>query len=276
MTDSVLSTSDLTGKRVIGGKKNKRLGKVHFFVFHPTEKRCLGFTVRRPDAALMFKRKDLFVTLGGYTVEDGEVVLSNEPSASGAQACKALGVDYDSCIIWEGMPVTTVSGDMLGYVGAVSFDAQTGKVKSITCEKGAASEALLGKLVIPSKLVGGFRLGQGVALARMGSYDGAEDDENTVRGSIVVADEAAEIGTEGGIAAAAGKATAKATDKAKKGAAKAKAQAGKATEHVKPVAKKAGEAAERGVFAAGKQLGRASGMFAAFKEEFDKASRDDD
>ena len=53
-----------------------------------------------------------------------------------------------------------------------------------------------------------------------------------------------------------------------------------AAEQVKPkaqeVAKKAGEVADAGLFAAGKQLGRASGMFSAFKEEFDKAIKEED
>ena len=41
-------------------------------------------------------------------------------------------------------------------------------------------------------------------------------------------------------------------------------------------AKKTGKAVEAGSFAVGKQLGKASGMFAAFKEEYDKAAHGGD
>ena len=280
MSEKLIATTELSGKHVVGGRARKRIGKVHFFVFHPTEKRCMGFTVKRPDAALMFKRKDLFVALSGYTVEDGKVVVSDAPDASDKGAIKALGVSYDACVIWEGMPVCTVSGDTLGYVRAVTFSAESGKVRSVEVERSMASDALLGKLVIPSKLIGGFRLGQGAALAALGDYDGSSETELSMRGAIVVADEAAHVETQGGAAAAAGKVTAVAVDKAKKGATKAKKSVDKVAEQAKPhaskVAKKTGEVAERATFAAGRQLGRASGMFAAFKEEFDKASKDDD
>ena len=98
--------------------------------------------------------------------------------------------------------------------------------------------------------------------------------------SILVADEALDASASGGVAAAAGKATAVVTHKAKSGAAKAKAAAAEKTAKAKPAvrtaARKTGEAVEAGSFAVGRQIGRASGMFAAFKEEFDKASKGED
>ena len=93
----------------------------------------------------------------------------------------------------------------------------------------------------------------------------------------MVSDNATDLPVQGGVAAAAGKATAVVADKAKKGATKARQAAEQRIEEVKPGAQKvasaAGDAIESGSFAVGKQLGKASGMFAAFKEEFDKASR---
>ena len=95
-----------------------------------------------------------------------------------------------------------------------------------------------------------------------------------------MSDEVLDLPVEGGAAAAAGKATAVVADKAKRGAAKAKAAASEQAERAKPtvakVAKRTGEAVDAGTFAVGRQLGRASGMFAAFKEEFDKASKGED
>ena len=48
------------------GKPSKRVGKVRHFVFHPKARRVVGFTVKRPDIALMAHRSDLFVALDGF------------------------------------------------------------------------------------------------------------------------------------------------------------------------------------------------------------------
>ena len=280
MSANTITTKQLFGMRVVTGPKRKRVGKVRRFVFHPSERRCIGFTVKRPDAALMFHRKDLFVALGGYTVEDGEIVIKDAPDATDRGAIKALGVNWDACVIWVGMPVMTLSGDLLGYIDAVTFDSQTGSVKEITTENGAANDVLLGKRRIPGKLVKGFKRGVGIALAPMGEYNGEDPDEATETGAIMVADEAANLDVQGGAAAAAGKATAVVVDKTKKGAAKTRRVAAKQAERAKPTVqratKKATEAVDAGAYAAGKQLGKATGMFAAFKEEYDKAVHSDD
>lgn len=252
---NLVTTKELSGLRVVGGPKRKRIGKVRRFVFHPSERRCIGFLVKRPDAALMFHRKDLFVALGGFDIEDGEVVVHDDSEATERGAIKALGVNWEKCVIWIGMPVVTESGDNLGYVDVVTFDRTTGAVEKLTTENGATNKAILGTRVIPGKLVRGFKHGP------------ANDPEHP--GVILVADEVLEIAAEGGAAAAAGKATAVVTNKAKQGAAAAKPVAQKA-------AKATGEAVDAGSFALGKQLGKASGMFSAFKEEYNKAAHGDD
>ena len=281
MADNLVTTKQLAGKRVVGGKKGKRIGKVRWFVFHPSEKRCIGLLVKRPDAALMFHRKDLFVALDGFHIDDeGDVVVHDDSDATERGAIKALGVNWEKCVIWVGMPVMTVGGEMLGFVDTVTFDRATGAVHSLTTENGAANDAILGKITIPGSYVKGFKRGQGVALVQAGEYQGETVDEQAERGAIIVSDEALDVSSRGGVAAAAGKATAVATAKAKKGATKARKVVTKRVDEAKPgaqkLAKAAGEAVESGSFAVGKQLGKASGMFAAFKEEFDKASRGED
>ena len=272
------TTKKLSGMRVVDAGKGKRIGKVRSFVFHPREKRCIGFLVKRPDAALMFHRKDLFVSLSGYHVEDGQIVVHDSPAATDKGAIKSLGVDWDACVIWVGMPVMTQSGSRLGYISSVSFDAETGIVESIATEEGVTSDIILGKREIPARFIKGFRKGRGAALIQTGQADGDSDAEEC--GSVLVADEALEASANGGVAAAAGKATAVVTHKAKSGAARAKAAATERAEKAKPAvrtaARKTGEAVEAGSFAVGRQIGRASGMFAAFKEEFDKASKGED
>lgn len=279
MTRETITTKQLAGLKVIDAKKGKRIGKVRRFVFHPSERRCIGLLVKRPDAALMFHRKDLFVALDGFEVVEGQVVVSDDDRATDRGAVRALGVNWDECVIWVGMPVLTESGEFLGYIDVVEFDRETGQVASLTTENGAANDAILGKRSIPGKLVRGFRRGAGMVLVQAGEYQGEDPEDEAdeaMRGAILVSDEALNLAIDGGVAAAAGKATAVVADKAKKGATEAKKRADEAKPVAHKVAKKTGEAVNAGAFAAGKQLGRATGMFAAFKEEYKKAARGDD
>lgn len=277
MAQRTMTTKQLAGLRALGGKKGRSLGKVRRFVFHPTERRVIGVLVKRPDAALMFHRKDLFVALDGFDLGDGCIIVHDDAAATDKGALKALGVDWDRCVLWVGMPLMTQSGDFLGYADTVTFDGDTGAVLSVATENGAASDVILGKREIPAALIKGFRLGQGMAVAADGE-DASE--EEAALGAILVSDEAAVIDADGGVASAAGKATAVVADKAKKGAAKAKIAAREQAQKAKPVvdeaARKTGEAVEEGAYALGRQLGRATGMFSAFKEEYRKAVKDDD
>ena len=95
MASNLMTNDELRGLRVLGGKKGtSSIGKVRRMVFHPRERRVVGFIVKRPDLALMFHRKDLFVQLQGFDMVDGRVVLRQSPDATDKGACKALGIDY--------------------------------------------------------------------------------------------------------------------------------------------------------------------------------------
>lgn len=263
MANKLITTDELTGVRVVGGKKGtNRIGKVRRFVFHPKEKRVVGFVVKRPDLLWMFRRKDLFVAVNGYEIEDGRIVVSNDPAATNRAACKELGVDWDACVLWVGLPVMTEDGDTLGVVGSVAFDRRTGAIASVTTDSGATANALLGKREIPANLVKGFKRGMGAALAQTGEE--GEESEEVVLGAILVADEARDIAVEGGLAEKAGEATAVVVDKAHTAVDKAKPVAS-------AVAKKTGEVVNKGAYATGKQIAATKGMFSGFKEEYDKA-----
>ena len=279
---NLVTTDKLTGMRVLAGPKQKKLGKVRRFVFHPAAKRVVGFLVKRPDAALMFHRKDVFVTLSGFDIEDKTILLHDDPDASGSKAIKDLGVNWDDCVIWVGMPLMTMNGTELGYVGNVTFDLETGAVYSIEGDAGVANDAIVGKRVIPAKLIKGFKRGQGAALSQVGGVD--ENGDVIELGAIMVDDEAINLKTEGGVAEVAGKATAVAGDKVKKASVEAAAQAKRAQEEiatkVKPkvdkAAKEAGKAANKGAYAAGKHITATKNMFSDFKNEFEQALSDDD
>ena len=84
MASKLITTHELTGTRVLGGKKGtKRIGKIRRFVFHPKEKRVIGFVVKRPDLLWMFHRADVFVPIDGYDLVDGRVIIRPDAAATG-------------------------------------------------------------------------------------------------------------------------------------------------------------------------------------------------
>ena len=201
------TTEEIVGKRVFLDKSTpkkpeavKRLGKVRHCVFHPTQRRFVGFIVKRPDLLWMFRRKDVFVAYNGYDVVDGRIVVLQKPEATDKGACKALGVNYDDCVLWAGLPVMGEDGTVYGTVGDVSFDPKTGDVRSMKVTQGATANALLGVKEIPGSMIRGFKRGIGTALAVNGQAEEAEP----VLGAILVSDEVAELAAEGGLAAKAG------------------------------------------------------------------------
>lgn len=263
MASKLITTSELTGVRVVGGKNGqKRIGKVRRFVFHPKEKRCVGFIVKRPDFLWMFRRKDKFVSIEGYDLVDGRIAIRDTPEATDRGACKALGVNYDDCVLWVGLPVMCEDGTSFGVVGDVTFNRLTGAVESFDTDSGATANALLGKRTVPADLIVGFRRGMGAQLATVGQ-EGVQTDE-VVLGAILVSDEAKQLAAEGGVAEKAGAATAVAMDKVHTTVDKAKPV-------VSEAAKKTGEVVNKGAYATGKQIAKSKTMFSDFKEEYDKA-----
>lgn len=262
-TSKLISTKELTGVRVLGGKNGtKRIGKIRRFVFAPGQRRCVGFIVKRPDFLWMFHRKDMFVSIEGYDLEDGRVVVRNEPGATDRAACKALGINWDECVLWVGLPVMCEDGTAFGTVGDVTFNRYTGVVESFETDGGATANALLGKRVVPAEYIMGFRRGMGVAISQ--TSQAGQETEEVELGAILVSDEVKNLTAEGGVAEAAGKATAVAVDKVQTTVDAAKPVVSKA-------AKKTGEVVNKGAYATGKQIARSKGMFSEFKEEYDKA-----
>ena len=149
MASKLITTHELTGTRVLGGKKGtKRIGKIRRFVFHPKEKRVIGFVVKRPDLLWMFHRADVFVPIDGYDLVDGRVIIRPDAAASGKAYCKKEGLNWDDCVLWVGLPVMSEDGESYGIVGNVTFNRLTGTVDCFETDNGATSNALLGKRTI--------------------------------------------------------------------------------------------------------------------------------
>lgn len=279
MSLGLVSTRKLVDKKVFGGKDHaKHLGKVKAFIFHPKEKRCVGFVVKRPDVALMFHRDDLFVAFDSFKLEDdGDIYVSQKADATGDKACERLGIDWNTCLVWRGLPVVTEAGETIGIVGDVVYDGKTGVVESLKVDANASANALLGRRNIDTELIKGFRTGIGAPLlpTDMAEYN---DDAAAVCGGILVANEVKDIVTEGLADMAgrkAGELSVKARVKAAQAKPKAEALANTAKDAASRGAQTAGKAINKGAKFAGERLAQTRSAIAAFKEEYDKAMRDE-
>ena len=78
MKKSEYLISELRGAPVYTvGKKTKRIGKVHSFIFHPHKRRVVGFTVKRPDIALMMHRPIFLLLLMASTFKKEPLLSMN-------------------------------------------------------------------------------------------------------------------------------------------------------------------------------------------------------
>ena len=296
--------------RIAQSSKNgklRNLGKVRSFVFHPTERRVVGIFVKRPDAALMFHRKDAFVRFGAFSLdEEGSgLLVSTAPDAMGARAERAAGINLDECVLWWGMPVVNESGESLGYVNNIDFNWKTGAVKSIEVGSGGvAKTALMGKISVEAKDILGFKrdfqnvqlAGVGAAGAGAGAVQTAQPSESEKAapvgqpappspncedeawddaepcGAILVSKCVNANTTSGGLVQAAGKATAKTKYKIRVVSKDARA---KISEKTNITPQSASEAVNKASYTAGEKIGgqltEARSMFKNFKDEFNRA-----
>ncbi len=221
-------------------RRGRKIGKLYQTVFDPTGMRVVGFVVRRPDLLLMFKRPEKFLALDSAEFDDDDVLYAKDGSDSwDDKAIKRLGIDYDSCLMWEGMDVKTQNGDELGRVSDISFDERTGKVKTFFLDDGGAARALIGSVEIGGDQVVGYR-----------------------KGFLIVTNDVSSQQLSGGLAAKAGAATAKAKINAKEGTRKADEAASKAV--------------EAGSVGIGKGIKRLKDSFEGARDEYNRTSGRDE
>jgi sporulation protein YlmC with PRC-barrel domain len=192
----------------------------------------------------MFKRKERFLAWDAFRVLDGRVVATIDRDSWDEPACKRLGINWDECLILEGMLLVTSDGEKVGTIDSVEYDERSGKAISLEVTDGAAARALIGVSKIPLELIIGYQDGRVVAKRA-----------------------AAEVKTEGGLAAKAGEQTAIATQAIKEKTASARKTASVAG---KQAGKAANQALEVGSRALGRQLRKTKGMFKGFREEYKK------
>lgn len=263
-------TSEINGKLVFTAKESrkgelnyKKLGRVHLVVFSPDGQTVLGYLVKRPDLAMMIKREDVFVAFDCLAPYEKNYVIKGDNATDDA-ARERLGVDWDHCLLWNGMDAMTTNGKKLGFVGDVEYDDYNGGVISFHVGDGNVAKGLIGAIKIPVSMYVGYR-----------------------DGYLVLKPEAADVKPSGGLAAKAGEGYARAKQSASDASAKAAAKAGEAVQEgsynlgkavgkaKKKVTKKAKEATggQDLAKAAGQHMSKVGGMFKAFKDEFDEASK---
>ena len=188
-------------------RRHRKIGKVFKTVFSPDGLKVVGFIVRRPDLLWMIKRPEKFLALDAMDVQDGVIVPTMGGKSWDDEAMKRLDLDWDRCIIWEGMEVKTSDGVEIGRVDELSFDERTGELNSLFLDDGATSRALLGSIEIPAALMVGYK-----------------------KGILIVKPEARDLMPSGGLAAKAGEASAKVSTTAAKSQAAATEATAKAIE----------------------------------------------
>ena len=238
----MLRISELTGLRVFVPKKPKtakdgtvterasKLGRVHRAVFSPNGTQVVGLMVKRPDVVGMVKRDDAFVAWDSFAVQDKEVWVRAEKGALDEPARRRLGLDWDACILWEGMDAQTEGGKPLGYVSDAEFDEKTGQVARFFTTDGGMAHALVGSFQITPDMVRGY-----------------------ANGRMVVDTQGRTLELDGGLAGAAGEGYAR----AKAGAAEVGKKAGAV----------AGKAVDKGSFALGRVIGKAKRAISDATEE---------
>ena len=99
-------------------RHKKKIGKVFKTVFSPDGLRVVGFIVRQPDLLWMIKRPEKFHALDAFDILDDAIVPTMGADSWDERAIKRLGVDWDTCILWEGIEVHDPSGADIGVCSA--------------------------------------------------------------------------------------------------------------------------------------------------------------
>ncbi|MDR2957800.1 MAG: PRC-barrel domain-containing protein [Coriobacteriales bacterium] len=272
------SSAELNGVRVLGGKHGtRRIGKVLRAIFYPDDFRLAGFLVKRPDLLWLFKRHDRFFAWDSYGMADGRVVVMHAADSWDSKACARIGLDWDQALILQGMAVVDSHGEKIGRIDAVEFDPATGRALTFLLSTSLGAKALIGQISVPVEDILCYKdytivLRPGVEIADSeGGLAAKAGEQAAIVGNIV------KTQTE-----AAGVAIGELVDKADKGAQKLGYETGKvissARYKIKTRSKQAANDADnlvnKGSKAFGRQIGKTKGMFKAFQDEYDKASKD--
>ncbi|MBC7265518.1 MAG: PRC-barrel domain-containing protein [Coriobacteriia bacterium] len=150
-----MRTSELAGAPVLSADGSE-LGTVGEVLFHPTEARVVGLSVRPPRLGGVVSRAERYIEIDQSRVEGGAVVYAAKKLPSVEKSERRIGVPWDETVQWRGMPVAAASGDVIGSVADVVFDWSTGAVQSLEISSGVLGDVSVGKLSAGADVVAGF------------------------------------------------------------------------------------------------------------------------
>jgi len=263
-----------------GARAMRRIGKILRAVFDPDSLNIIGYLVDRPEILFMYKPPDRFLAWDSFKVVDGRVLADAGAASWDDAACRRLAVDWDEALIVEGMKVLTPNGTVIGAVRSANYDETTGQVDSFEVSDGAAAKALLGVTMVPRELVVGFK--DGAIVARREAAEIATEGGLAAQAGeqvAVVADQVkrktAEMGKAAGeVSEAAGKAVGRAIGKMRKKVGQAgKSAASEPGETANKTGQTAGQLVQTGSKALGRQLRRSKSMFSDFKAAYDAETK---
>lgn len=201
--------------------EGRQVGFIADVLFHPTEPRAVGYSVRPHLMAGVVPLPTRFLALDVTELSsEGELAVVAKKAAWGGAAQRKMGFSWDDTVIWYGQFVETESGEVLGKVADCLFSLQDGTIGGFELTAGTTSDVTLGKRAIAPELIQGFSLD---------------------RHAIVVADRARSADFQGGAADAAGRAVGTAAVQVERAAEATVVAAAKATVYAERAVKKAAQ-----------------------------------
>ena len=171
--------------------EGKDVGTVIDVLFHPTEPRAVGYSVRPSIISGIVPLPTKYLALDKTSLsDDGALAVVAKKSAWGRSAQRAQGFEWDDTVIWYGQHIETESGEQVGKVADCLFSLEDGSAGDVQVSGGTTSDVTLGKRRIPASDIIGF---------------------SPTRHCILVRDGAACTQFEGGAADVAGRAVGKVT-----------------------------------------------------------------
>lgn len=143
--------------RAVMGANGRRLGYVGAVLFHLSEPRVVGVQIDRAAILGVIDRRPHFALLADLESAGAEgfvLPMSILPKEEPGE--RTLGFSWHDSVIWHRMPVRSASGDAVGTVHDVVFEAEGGAVTKLVVSTGAVGDAALGRLEVPGELVQGF------------------------------------------------------------------------------------------------------------------------
>ncbi|MDZ4064655.1 MAG: PRC-barrel domain-containing protein [Coriobacteriia bacterium] len=136
--------------------KGKRFGSVTHVLFHPSEPRVVGFEIQPEPYLYVIPRRMRFVALADVEVAKRSLRLLSARPASNAAAAKKIGANWETTVIWVGMPVRSESGEPAGCVRDVRFSKADGHVKRLALTGGMGADVAIGRQEIEGEQVQRF------------------------------------------------------------------------------------------------------------------------